>query len=62
MSLDANQRRGMVADIARRLALCSDDELEMVDRNLLVIERARDHAEHVAEWDDAIATSKRRAT
>ena len=51
MSKTTDMRRGMLGDLARRIALCNDDELDMVDRNLLVIERAREHREAVIEWD-----------
>lgn len=64
MSLDATQRRGMIADLARRLALCSGAELQQVDQHLLVIERMREDAEHAdwsAEWsaDDHHVTHRR---
>lgn len=41
MSLTADQRRGRAADIGRRLALCSDDDLVELDDRLLEIERRR---------------------
>lgn len=37
-----DQRRGMLADIGRRLAMASDDELLVVDRVLLSLERTRE--------------------
>lgn len=54
----------LLADISARLAACTADELEMIDRNLLVIERARDHAAHVLEWEheDVRVTRRRAAT
>lgn len=41
MSLTSDQRRGRTADLGRRLALCSDDDLVEIDERLLEIERRR---------------------
>lgn len=62
--MTSDQRRGMVADIGRRLALCSSPELHALDQQLMRIERMRDDAEPASwanEWasDDQHVTRRR---
>jgi hypothetical protein len=48
MSTDEIRRQALVRDIARRLMISAIDEIEVIDAQLVALERARD-VEPVAE-------------